>query len=1712
MNIRKQNLLKMLFTLLLTFILLVTTLGTNPFMNQLKAQEEETNEVQDQPNEKTEENSQEEENTQDLDEAQGKENTQQENTDQEIKQEPTEQDNQENEEFTEEDKEIDETLDKEDIKEDALNKDNELEKEEIQKEEKSIDKQNELLKSPTRGDNDEKPLVTEGVIFDNDIEYNTYFRFPDVKVENATEYTISRDFIRQFTRESVSLVIPYGQDPTIQVDYGIIGTLNGFNIILSATLSEFVPYDKNLTAYNTSSFDYDELDSILDEQEDIDKDSITKQYPVTSDPIGDDKRPMYPNGPTEMYICIGNDPRIGFYTLNIESYRLKFDIRYKDGHSLDDSIITFYSLNSRANETIVKNTEGKTFNISMATATTLDGKTVNYLLSIPRYYYPRAGTTGARQVESIKPINHTKTSVTKDSNLFLKPYNLFSVGDSTIDHNYKETTSDQTITRTYSADIGTDGWYFAYGDYTKLDYIYNPLTGVYDKINPDIALTTFYPDSRNMETYVGSISGGIWETSNIVAKSIRRDLTIKKEANTTSDKDFYFKVKIWRDVETEEIDFDVEELEGKAYAVLDSDTGTLTFFRDEAGKYTDKQTIGNKTYYTGFEEYDPPNPNTPNNPSWYNKRISVKKVVFQDVIRPLNLCNWFGGMSNLTSVENLKKLRTYLVKEAMSVFDGCTSLTELDTSEFYFPNARRLGAMFMNCSNLTYLDLSKMSFLSWVTLPGQAGLESGAAQIFSGCSKLSTEVTFPVMPKNYSNTFLNAATAPGAEIKFKVYAVSEYQKNQLINTKQNPNSKITFAGYVEHNDIFPEVPDYLTENSSHKFNQIIFDMTDDERFAYEFKTNEYFFSLKAGDSITIEDIPKGFHYEIHELDSWKGNPLEEKDIIDDSNWTFYSAENSVGVIENDNITSTFTNKAPGTLEIKKETFNDEEGTFKFRVKAWKDTYEYLHEVGKRHPKKEHSTFGDSHEIEFYDYVDIEGTVFKVFNVEGNAIITDENTNPSGPADEYHVLDDSHHHVYHDLHFVEAINPLQSVVDYGIETLLELEATYHGEKLYQDVSSEPHHYHVGENYPDMLHEATLYTHLVFDEEVDDEKYTLIKQNETYFDFSSADMDPVVDEDHDGIADDGVYEFTLKNGDVTDVYLIPYDYKFEVWEQLEGKWVLLSVDEDKSKTKVTGIITSVEPNKHTFLNAGKHKLTISKEVVADQIDTDKEFEFTITSFVELDNDKLTLKDKIVEDDKTTYVYEFALKHNEKIEIENLLYKTEYTIKEKADEEYDTYVDGDEGYVAEVTILDDTEVKYVNEKIKYYHVTYRYEGDLPAKVLETLPEDTNDYRSGKTIDAQDPSADMIDIDNYTYTFLGWDEDSKEIIDKDIEFVGKWKVEERIEPSYKVTYEYEGDNLPKDVMDTLPTDDNDYPANTHITAKNPSDMEVEVEDGIWIFDSWDEQKKTIIDKDIKFIGTWKFVSKYKVTYEYQGDNLPQDVLDTLPVDEQRYFANTEIEAKDPSDTTVEVEDGTWTFVSWDADKKTIIDSDIKFIGIWKFEKREDPTFKVFYEYKGDNLPKDVMDTLPVDDKQYTAGTNITAKEPSEIEIETQDGMWLFIEWDKQQQTILDADIKFIGTWKFVKKEDPTFKVIYKYEGSLPQEVLNTLPVDKNKYPANTLVVAKNPSNTSIKVSDGTWIFIGWDKSEDTIVDSDITFIGKWRFLKDRKDSGEYTIPKTGI
>ena len=81
-----------------------------------------------------------------------------------------------------------------------------------------------------------------------------------------------------------------------------------------------------------------------------------------------------------------------------------------------------------------------------------------------------------------------------------------------------------------------------------------------------------------------------------------------------------------------------------------------------------------------------------------------------------------------------------------------------------------------------------------------------------------------------------------------------------------------------------------------------------------------------------------------------------------------------------------------------------------------------------------------------------------------------------------------------------------------------------------------------------------------------------------------------------------------------------------------------------------------------------------------------------------------------------------------------------------------------------------------------------------------------------------------------------------------------------------------------------------------------------------------------------------------------------------------------------------------------------------------------------------------------------------------------------------------------------------------LPSEVLALLPNDAKDYLHNDVVSAFAPSQTTVDVADGTWIFVGYDRdsaiADMATADSEgnVTFAGSWKFVE--KDS---TPPEPG-
>ena len=316
-----------------------------------------------------------------------------------------------------------------------------------------------------------------------------------------------------------------------------------------------------------------------------------------------------------------------------------------------------------------------------------------------------------------------------------------------------------------------------------------------------------------------------------------------------------------------------------------------------------------------------------------------------------------------------------------------------------------------------------------------------------------------------------------------------------------------------------------------------------------------------------------------------------------------------------------------------------------------------------------------------------------------------------------------------------------------------------------------------------------------------------------------------------------------------------------------------------------------------------------------------------------------------------------------------------------------------------------------------------EVPA---DKKPADGTEYADASKKQFVDTERDGV------WEFIGWDKDNITVDHSDDNlFTGTWKF---MGYSHKATYEFvsgtPGKELPKSIVDMTPTDPAAYTKGTEVPAKSEFEKTVKDEDndGTWTFKSYDHDKQTVEKSDIKFVGTWEFTpNTYPVGYEFKSSDpkreLPKVVKDKLPKDDKTYITKTPVDAqKIPNDPVYDPElDIDWTFNKWDSPKKTIEREGIKFTGEWTPKQRE---YKVTYKFTsgtpGKELPKEVTDLLPKDDKTYVTGSKVKSTKPSKTEVKVDGGTWKFKEFPPEL-TIDKKDGEFAGEWVFEADPAPT-------------------------------------------------------------------------------------------
>jgi len=428
-----------------------------------------------------------------------------------------------------------------------------------------------------------------------------------------------------------------------------------------------------------------------------------------------------------------------------------------------------------------------------------------------------------------------------------------------------------------------------------------------------------------------------------------------------------------------------------------------------------------------------------------------------------------------------------------------------------------------------------------------------------------------------------------------------------------------------------------------------------------------------------------------------------------------------------------------------------------------------------------------------------------------------------------------------------------------------------------------------------------------------------------------------------------------------------------------------------------------------------------------------------------------------------------------------------------------------------------------VSYEFVSGTAGKELPQAVKDLLPTDANKYKKDQQVTATQPAQTEVEVaaEDGKWVFKGYEPAGPVTVGtEDVKFVGKW---EFVAKEHNATYKFEsgtaGKELPQEVKDLLPTDAAKYKKGEQVNAKQPGQTQVTVADGKWEFKGYEPAGPvTMGDKDVEFVGKWEYkanpVAKYTVGYKFEsetaGKELPQAVKDLLPTDADEYVNGDTVNAKQPAQTEVEdaAQDGKWVFKGYAANSQTVNGSNVEFVGKWEFVAKPVAKYKVTYEFTSTDastaLPAEVLALLPTDADEYVNGDTVNAKQPAQTEVTVANGKWTFNGYGANSQTVNGSDVKFSGTWTFTANPVTKYKATYEFKSAdatkaLPAEVLALLPTDANEYVDNDVVTATQPTKTEVTVSNGKWVFNGYDATTKTVNGAGVKFSGTWTFIENK-------------
>ncbi|VTT05411.1 SHIRT domain-containing protein [Streptococcus oralis] len=421
--------------------------------------------------------------------------------------------------------------------------------------------------------------------------------------------------------------------------------------------------------------------------------------------------------------------------------------------------------------------------------------------------------------------------------------------------------------------------------------------------------------------------------------------------------------------------------------------------------------------------------------------------------------------------------------------------------------------------------------------------------------------------------------------------------------------------------------------------------------------------------------------------------------------------------------------------------------------------------------------------------------------------------------------------------------------------------------------------------------------------------------------------------------------------------------------------------------------------------------------------------------------------------------------------------------------------------------------------HHVSYTFVSitagvDLPEFIQKKAPKDSSNYYNTQKVVPEEPTTKTYkdDVNDGTWTFLGYDAKSKFVKKADLTFTGKWKFEAN---KYQATYRFEsetaGKALPAEITGWTPSDSATYENGNSVSAKQPAQATYTdpVNDGTWTFKGYDAANAVVNKDNVEFVGEWAFeANKYQATYRFESATadkaLPAAIAALTPSDSATYVNGASVSAQQPAESTyTDTEnDGTWTFKGYDAASAVVNKANVGFVGKWAFEANKyQATYRFESETADKDLPAGIKGWTPSDSATYVNGASVSAQQPAQATYTdtVNDGTWTFKGYDAASAVVNKANVGFVGKWAFEAKK---YQATYHFESAtagkaLPAEITGWTPSDSATYVNGASVSAQQPAQATYTdaVNDGTWTFKGYDAASAVVNKANVEFVGKWTF-----------------